>query len=463
MQAAQTLSGYTLGGADLLRRAMGKKIKEEMDKQRKLFVDGAKEHNGVPAQQASAIFDQIAKFAGYGFNKSHAAAYALIAYWTAWLKANYPVEFMAASMTLDLGNTDKLSIFKQDMDKMGLPLLTPDINLSNPDFKVESGAVRYALAALKGVGEDAMEKLLAERAKNGAYGSLEDFAKRLDPKTMNRRQFEQMICAGAFDSLYENRAQLCSGADMVLRYAQSLQEERASGQVSLFGGEDDAGGLGMPQLPEVQPWSPLDKLAREFSAVGFYLSAHPLDTRQAQFERMKIASFVQVEEEIKLKKAARYQMAGVLLKKQEKMSQKGSKYAFLQLSDPTGIFEVMIFSETLAASREYLEVGNALLLGVDAEMKDDQMRMLGNRIQPLEQALEGKIHEIRIHVCDVEPLDKIREFLDIDGKGHSKITLCAHLDGDRIAELPLSGRWSLNSQARNVIRMQKGVLEIAEM
>lgn len=461
-RAAQALAGYSLGGADLLRRAMGKKIKEEMDAQREMFVKGAKEHNDVPKDRANQIFDQIAAFAGYGFNKSHAAAYALIGYWTAWLKANYPVEFMAASMTLDLGNTDKLSVFKQDLDKMGIDLLIPDVNESNPDFKVENAKVRYALGALKGVGEDAMEKLVAERHKNGKFKNLEDFAKRLDPKTMNRRQFEQMICAGSFDSLNPNRAQMSKGAETILRYAQSLQEERNSGQVSLFGGGDDAG-LGMPDLPDVNNWDPLDKLAKEFGAVGFYLSAHPLDTRQAQFERMKIVSLSHVEQDILTKHAARYQMAGVLLKKQEKISQKGSKYAFLQLSDPTGIFEVMIFSETLAASREHLEAGTPLLLTIEAEVKEDQLRMLGSRIQPLEEALEGKIHEIQIHLASGDAAPKIKEFLDIEGKGRSKITIFAHIDDDRIAQINMPGHWSLSAQARNVIRAQKGVIEISEL
>ncbi|MGH1376785.1 MAG: DNA polymerase III subunit alpha [Alphaproteobacteria bacterium] len=463
MQAAQELAGYTLGGADLLRRAMGKKIKEEMDNQRKMFVEGAKEHHNVPKEKSSEIFDQIAKFAGYGFNKSHAAAYALIAYWTAWLKANYPVEFMAASMSLDLGNTDKLSIFKQDMDKMGLDVLTPDVNKSEADFIVEKGAVRYALAALKGVGEDAMDKMVSERKKNGTYNNLQDFAKRLDPKTMNRRQFEQLICAGAFDTLNDNRAQMSKGAETIIRYAQSLQEERNSGQVSLFGGDDGDSGLGMPALPDMNNWDPLEKLAREFGAVGFYLSAHPLDTRQAQFERMKIVSLSHVEEDIQTKMAARYQMAGVLLKKQEKMSQKGSKYAFLQLSDPTGIYEVTIFSETLANAREHLEAGTSLLIHVNAEIKDDQLRYTSDRIQPLEQALEGKIHEIQIHMSTGDAAPKIKEFLDIEGKGRSKITLFAHLGDDRVAQIDMPGYWSLSSQARNVIRTQKGVIEISEL
>lgn len=461
-RAAQALAGYSLGGADLLRRAMGKKIKEEMDAQREMFVSGAKEHNDVPAARANQIFDQIAAFAGYGFNKSHAAAYALIGYWTAWLKANYPVEFMAASMTLDLGNTDKLSIFKQDMDKMGIDTLIPDVNKSAPDFKVEDGAVRYALAALKGVGEDAMEHLVAERTANGNYADLEDFAKRLDPKTMNRRQFEQLICAGAFDVLHGNRAQLSQGADIVLRYAQSLQEERNSGQVSLFG--DDSGtALGLPDLPDVKNWDALEKLAKEFSAVGFYLSAHPLDTRQAQFERLKIVSLSHVEQDIVQKQAARYQMAGVLLKKQEKMSQKGSKYAFLQLSDPTGIYELMIFSEALAASREYLEAGNALLITVEAEIKDDQTRFLGSRIQPLEEALEGKIHEVHIHLSSGEATPTIKKFLDEEGKGRSKVTVFAHLEDERIAQVQIPGYWRLSAAARNAIRSEKGVIEIAEL
>ncbi len=463
MQAAQSLAGYTLGGADLLRRAMGKKIKSEMDDQRKMFVDGAKEHHNVPEKKSSEIFDQIAKFAGYGFNKSHAAAYALIAYWTAWLKANYPVEFMTASMTLDLGNTEKLGIFKQDIDKMGMELLTPDVNQSYADFKVEKGAVRYALAALKGVGEQAMEQLIEERERNGTYKSLEDFAQRLDSKAMNKRQFEQLVCAGAFDSLHENRAEMSGGAEVVLRYAQSLQEERNSGQVSLFGDEGGGGGLGLPDLPVAKNWDPLEKLAREFKAIGFYLSAHPLDTRQAQFERMKIVSLSHVEEDIKNKQKAAYLMAGVLLKKQEKMSQKGNKYAFLQLSDPTGIFEVTIFSETLNNAREYLVAGTALLLNVEVEQTDDQMRYTSHKLQPLEDALEGKIHEIHIHLSTGDSAPKIKKFMDESGKGRSKITIFAHLDDDRRAQIDIPGYWSLNAAARNEIRSEKGVIDISEL
>lgn len=463
MQAAQELAGYSLGGADLLRRAMGKKIKEEMDAQREMFVSGAKAHNDVSKDKANEIFDQIAAFAGYGFNKSHAAAYALIAYWTAWLKANYPLEFMAASMTLDLGNTDKLSIFKQDLDRMDVELRQPDINKSFPTFLVEDDeAVRYALAALKGVGEQAMKDIVAERVENGPYKSMEDFAQRIDPKAMNKRQYERLTCAGTFDSFNNNRAQISASAEIVMRYAQSLAEERDSGQVSLFGGEDSDAGLGLPALPDVAPWDPLERLANEFAAVGFYLSAHPLDSRQQQFENLGVTSVRGVEEKMLNAQASRFQMAGVLLKKQERVSQKGNKFAFLQLSDPTGVFEVMIFSDLLFATKENLVAGNTLLMTVEAEQKEDQIRYMGTKIEPLDAALEGKIRQIQIHMNAGKPAHKIKEFLDIEGQGLAEVMLNIHVDQDRVAQVKLPGRWSLSSQARNIIRAEDGVQEILE-
>ena len=461
MQAAQVLAGYTLGGADLLRRAMGKKIKKEMDAQRDQFIKGAQEHNNVSAERADYIFDQIDKFAGYGFNKSHAAAYALIAYWTAWLKSNYTLEFMAASMTLDMGNTDKLSVFKQDLDRMGIKTLQPDINTSSVEFKVEGDSIRYALAALKNVGAGAMDGIVQERAANGAFKSVEDFISRIDPKLLNKRQFEQLSAAGGFESLNPNRAQMAASAELLLRHAQSLAEERNSGQVSLFG-EGGGNGLGMPELPKTKDWSPLEKLEKEFGAVGFYLSAHPLDSRQKQFENLKIVTFAKVEHDLAHKSAGSYQMAGVILKKQEKVSQKGSKYAFLQLSDPTGIYEVTLFSELLATSREFLEPGRAVLLRLSAETREDQTRFTAERIEPLDAALEGKIREIKIFLKGPQAAKKIREFLDIEGKGNSEVTLYLDIENGRRAAIKLPGRWSLSQQARNIIRGEPGVAEILE-
>jgi len=462
MQAAQELAGYTLGAADLLRRAMGKKIKTEMDAQRQMLVDGAKEHNDVPASKASHIFDQIAKFAGYGFNKSHAAAYALIAYWTAWLKANHPVPFMAASMTLDLGNTDKLSIFKQDLDRLEIKLLPPDINASWPDFAVQDGSIRYALAALKGVGEAAMAQIVRERKTNGPFKSLEDFTTRIDPKAMNKRQFEHLACAGAFESLNINRAQVHAGTETVLRYGQAQREERDSGQVSLFG-EGDDNALGMPELPNMPEWDPLEKLSHEFSAIGFYLSAHPLDTRAGQLERMDISSFADVEGKLGNISALRVQMAGVLLKKQEKIAQKsGNKYAFLQMSDPSGIYEVTLFSELLHQCRDILEPGQALLLTVSAEQREDQIRFTAQKVESLDRALEGKIREIQLHMESAAPAAKLKEFLDIEGPGGSKIRLFIHID-DKDIEIELPGLWNLSQQARNIMRGEDGITGVSEV
>jgi len=462
MEAAQELAGYTLGGADLLRRAMGKKIQAEMDEQREMFVKGANDNNQVPAEQAQHIFDQIAKFAGYGFNKSHAAAYALIAYWTAYLKCHHPLEFMAASMTLDLGNTDKLAIFKQDLDRANIDLFIPDINASEVIFKVENKGIRYALAALKGVGEQAMENLITERTANGPFTSMEDYATRLDPKSMNKRQLEKMAYAGAFDSLNENRNQIAAGSELILRHAHTLHDEKESGQVNLFGDDSGAGGLGMPDLPDVPPASPLDKLGHEFAAVGFFLSAHPLDSREQQFENLGITSHVDLLAKVGPQSAIRAQMAGVLLNKQEKMSQKGNKYAFLKLSDPTGVFEVTLFSDILHASREDLIPGNALLLTIEAEQRDDQLRLTCQKISPLDAALEHKIREIQIHMTTPNAAEKIKQCLSTDGKGLSEIQLILTLPEGRKAKITLSNRHTLTAESRDTIRAEQGVQQILE-
>ncbi|MEZ5903180.1 MAG: DNA polymerase III subunit alpha [Alphaproteobacteria bacterium] len=461
MQAAQILAGYSLGGADLLRRAMGKKIKEEMDKERAKFVDGSLENNQVPAEKASAIFDQIAKFAGYGFNKSHAAAYALIAYQTAWLKANYPVEFMAASMTLDYGNTDKLSVFKQELDRMGIELLPPDINKSGVMFEVENGKVRYALAALKGVGEGAMEKIVAERQANGDFKDIADFVSRLDTKVMNKRQFDGLICSGAFDSFNPNRAELYGNMEMLLRHASSLAQERESGQSSLFGGEDV--GSEMPAYAPTEAWDALEKLAHEFGAVGFYLSAHPLDARMEQLERMGVTPLNRVARKIERSPSGRVHMAGVLIRKQERVSAKsGNKFAFLQLSDSTGVYEVMIFSETLARARDFLIPGTALSIRADAEMKDEELRFLGQIIEPLDEAMADKVRELKIHIDAPAPIQRLHDALQISGAGNVKIYLYAHLADGHIAEIELKGKYNIPQDMLSTLQKTPGYVKHSE-
>lgn len=463
MQAAQALSGYTLGGADLLRRAMGKKIKEEMDSQREMFVKGAKEHNNVPEKQANHIFDQIAKFAGYGFNKSHAAAYALIAYQTAWLKAQYPVEFMAASMTLDAGNTEKLSVFKQELDAMGLDLLPPDINESLPEFRVQDGAVRYALAALKGVGEQAMKDLVAERDVNGKFANMEDLANRMPQGVMNKRQYEKLVSAGVFDSLVPVRSSLQEGAEAYLRYIQSLAEEKASGQVSLFGGESGAGSA-MPAFPDIREWDPLERLRREFDAIGFYISAHPLDTKAEQLERLGIVPMSAVEGELMHKSSALLDMAGVLIKKQIRVSPKsGNKYAFLQLSDSSGVYEVMMFSEGLAAARDILNEGESFLLKVIAESKEEQIRYTCQSIRPLDAALVGRIEEVHIYLDNDKSISQLQKLLQQEGQGRSRIFVNVPINENRMASIELDGRYRFSAEARNALLRSEGVAEIKEV
>ena len=464
MQAAQLLSGYSLGGADLLRRAMGKKIKSEMDKQRKMFVEGAKKHNQVDEKQAEDIFEQINKFAGYGFNKSHAAAYALIAYWTAWLKANYPVEFMTATMTWDLGNTDKLAIFKQEVDKMGIKLLPPDVNRSLPVFKVEGKNIRYALAALKGVGEHAMVSLVNERDNSGEFKSLDNFVSRIDPKSLNRKQMEMLAASGAFECLEPIRAKVHSAADMLLKYANSLNDEKNSGQVSLFGADDASVGLGMPELPDVREWGHLEKLKMEFDAVGFYLSAHPLDNKRAQLSRLNIKFLSDIEEILKDRSSTRVQMAAVLLKKQEKVSPKsGNKYAFLQLSDPSGVFEGMMFSDGLFRCRNILEAGKSLLLSVDAEQKEEQIRFTIHDAINLDESLENQINVVEIEVGSEEGIENLKNVLMNCNNGDNKVKihLCCRVD-NYYTKIELAKKYALNMDSRKEITSQKGIIKVRE-
>lgn len=466
MQAAQILAGYTLGNADLLRRAMGKKIQAEMDAQKELFVKGAKDKNDVPEGQAQDIFFQIEKFAGYGFNKSHAAAYALIAYQTAWLKANYPVEFMAASMTLDKGNTEKLAVFKQELDRMEVELLLPDVTKSRVNFSVEGESIRYALAALKGVGEGAMRQLVDEREAKGQFKDLENFISRIDSKSMNRRQFERLASAGAFETLHPSRAVIYASADILLAYANSLAEERESGQNSLFGG--DAGStLGLPELVNIPEWDPLEKLKYEFDAVGFYLSAHPLDTKAQQFKRLRIRTLAEVLEILHGRSSTREKMAGVLLKKQVRVSPKtGNKYAFLQISDSSGVYEGMCFSETLSQADPILEVGQQLLLTVDVEQREDEPRFTIQSIEKLEENLGDKLSEIKLCIDNRDGIAKLQGILKADSDDaayKAGYILNFDIEDGQNITIRLPGRFSYSAETRTALYHAEGISDIQEL
>ncbi len=427
MQAGQVLAGYTLGGADMLRRAMGKKIKAEMDAQRQVFVDGCKKANNIDAELAGTIFDTIAKFADYGFNKAHSAGYGYIAFQTAYLKAHYPVEFMAANMTQDMNNTDKLAVTRQELQKMKIKLLPPDINKSIPRFSVEklpdgTKAIRYALAALKGVGEDAMISVVAERDKNGPFKDLYDFARRLDARTINKRQMESLAQAGAFDAFNSNRAQVLAGSEILLKYAAAVAEEKNSGQASLFGGAQQS--LPVPEFPKADKWEPLEYLRHEFDAVGFYLSSHPLDNMTSQLERLRVVPSSKVHEALQSSPTSRLRMAGIVVRKQERTSQKGNRFAFVQISDAFGVYEVMIFSELLGQARDLLNAGTLILLSVDVDKKsEDELRFLAQSIEPLTQAVQNVTAKLNIQIVsgggEVGRQNKIRAGAGRAGQGES--------------------------------------------
>ena len=479
MQAAQILAGYTLGGADLLRRAMGKKIMEEMDKQRAIFIKGSAEHNDVPEEQASGIFDQIAKFAGYGFNKAHAACYALIAYQTAYMKANYPVEFFAASMTLDLGNTDKLNIFAQELDRLKIDLLPPDVNYSQPIFAVEhiedeqgqdKKAIRYALAAIKGVGRNAMEALIAEREENGLFKDIFDMASRLDSKVMNKRQLENLIKAGALDGFGMSRAALMESVETIINYASSIAQEKASGQESLFGGpQQDPDPQNLPKISNRAEWDIIERLQNEFDAVGFYLSAHPLDSEADKLAKKGVTPYADILQPGG--PTGRVKLAGVILKKQERTSAKGNRFAFVQLSDATGVFEAITFSETLFANRDLLVAGNTVIMNTDIqapENEGDAPRLLAQGFEQLDQALANVTSKIHMDLEGLEGLYQIAQILKDsedtpDQTRPIKVSMSYPVESfGVVADFEFSKPYALSPAQIRALRAVNGLIELLE-
>ncbi len=465
MQAAQILAGYSLGAADLLRRAMGKKKKDEMAAQRANFIKGAAAQD-VPAEQAGMIFDQIDKFAGYGFNKSHAAAYALIAYQTAYMKANYMVEFFAAAMNFELNDTDKLSLIRQELTRHRIKLLPPDINKSEALFAVETledgtRAIRYALAALKGVGRDAMQTVSDERKANGPFRDLFDFAERVDPKALNKKQLEGLAASGAFDSLNPNRAQITAGIETLTRFGAAQAGARASGQVNLFGGEASA--AARPGLPVTPMWDAVTRLQKEFDAVGFYLSAHPLDGYRALLERLGVVPVVQVAGKLLRMEQSRLKLAGIMMGKQERTAKSGNRFAFLQLSDMSGSFEVTIFAEQLNAARAHLETGTALLLDVDAQGGGDDLRYIARSIEPLKAASERLATGLRLTVRADASLKPLAALIGKLPQGKARLQLVIALDDGAEAEIDIPGAWQIAEAAKTEMRALPGGVEVMEV
>ncbi len=406
MQAAQVLAGFSLGGADLLRRAMGKKVKAEMDAQRAGFVDGCLAVNGIKKAEANALFDLIDKFAGYGFNKSHAAAYALLAYQTAWLKAHHPHEFYAASMCYDMALTDKLAIFVDDARRAGVTLLPPCVNASLADFDVqvngEELGVRYALGALKSVGEGAMEKLVAERAA-GRFASLDDIATRVDPRLLNKRQLETLAAAGGFDGIDPNRAGVHAVAETILAVAARTHSQKISGQGGLFGDASHAGDT--IKLPASARWTLSQRMDQEKEAFGFYFSAHPVD-RHAHLARNHGARNFGSLTELTIPDdgtRAGATMAVLVEDARWRTSARGKRYMMAQLSDPSGQFTATCFDDAVAADlEEAARVGGCGLITVELDRRpgEEAPRISVKRIQPFETLASTARFVLEVTVAD---------------------------------------------------------------
>ena len=417
MQAAQLLAGYSLGEADLLRRAMGKKIQSEMDAQRARFVEGCA-RNDIPGPKANELFDTIDKFAGYGFNKSHAAGYALVAYQTAWLKAHHPAEFYAASMSFDMAQTDRLAAFVEDMRRGAVECLPPDINASNAHFTVENGAVRYALGALKGVGEKAMEALVEERERGGPFTSIEDFAARIDPRLLNRRQLESLAGAGAFDALKPNRAAIFDGAETILAHAASAYEQKISGQAGLFGVASAE--MAPIRLPRDASWTLAQRMAAEREAFGFYFSAHPVDSARHLLAAHKVKTFAELTE-IRIAEGERVSatMAGLAEGVRWRVSAKGRRYMVAALSDRSGQFEATVFDEEPSSALEAAAKAAACgLLSVELDRRsgDDLPRVTVKQFQPLDALAQRTRLQMTIRLTDGSLAERaVRELAEARG------------------------------------------------
>ncbi|MEL6608900.1 MAG: DNA polymerase III subunit alpha, partial [Pseudomonadota bacterium] len=472
MEIARQMAGYSLGGADLLRRAMGKKIQEAMDAEKPKFLKGAAE-NDVDEKTAKETWDLLDKFANYGFNKSHAAAYAVVSYQTAWLKANHPVEFMAGVMNCDLHLTDKLAVYFQEAKKgLGLPYVPPCVNRSEATFDVQDGKLIYALGALKNVGVEAM-RMVVEGRGGKPFVTLFDFARRVDLKRVGKRPLEMLARAGAFDELDRNRRRVFNSLDALVAYSAAIFDQKASNQVSLFGeaGED----LPEPRLSPVEDWLPAERLSEEFAAIGFYLSGHPLDDYMAPLKRsagpgVPFHTLETLEHAIQGRDAMIAKLAGVVTGRQERKSARGNRFAFVQMSDPTGGYEVTLFSESLEKSREFLETGSKVVLTVEATLEADQLKLLGRSVGPIDNAVAASgAAGLRVFVEDATAVPSVATVLKDLGEKASRgakgpIYFCLmdpSLPGE--VEVELGDGFPVSPQIKSALKSLSGVMMVEEL
>ena len=465
MQIAQEMAGYSLGGADLLRRAMGKKIQAAMDAEKPKFLAGAAK-NGVDKKKATEVWDLLDKFANYGFNKSHAAAYAVVSYQTAWLKANHPVEFMAGVMNCDLHLTDKLAVYAEEIRRnLGLEILPPCVNTSMPLFSVSEGRVVYGLGALKNVGAEAM-KLISEARGDKPFVNLFDVARRVDLKRIGKRPMEMLARAGAFDALDPNRHRVFASLDALVGYSAAVHEQRNSNQVSLFGEAGDD--LPEPRLSPVDDWLPNERLSQEHIAIGFYLSGHPLDDYMGPLKRKGILTVADVA--VRAERAPLVaKLAGSVASRQERKSARGNRFAFVQLSDPSGLYEVTLFSDVLELARDYLEPGQNVVLSVEATMETDQLKLLARSVVPIDAvAADAGGMGLRVFIDEPSAIATVAALLErataeakTRARGPVQMCLMApDLPGE--VEISLGDQYHLTPQIKGALKSLGGVVTVED-
>ena len=445
MQIAQKLSGFTAGQADLLRRAMGKKKRAELEKQKQGFIAGAVE-NGIAKDVAAGIFLKIEPFAEYGFNKSHAAAYAIISYQTAFLKTYYPKEFIAASMTMDISNQNKLSEFYEELKRLNVKVIRPDINECYADFKTNDEKFYYALGGIKAVGFEAISNIVLEREKNGKFKSVNDFLTRVNPKDMNKLQLEGLVKAGAFDNLNSNRQSLFESIPNFILKTKNIYDNKSANQIDLFS-EDEENENEI--INDIEDWKFEERLSKEFEAVGFFISDHPLNQFTEIFNDYKIIDYSKFNLDDEIKES---NIAATLLKLQERKTAKGNSYAVLKLTDLTSVFELFIFSDILELNREILIEGNSLILTLFKSISNDEnrfKRLNVQKIASLKDRFNSPINEVFFDVKADKELNEISNLLKEKGKTKVNINL---LTGDKSLKFRLKNERNLNRKSLNLLR-----------
>ena len=453
MQIAQKLSGFTAGQADILRRAMGKKKRAELEKQKQNFIAGAV-NNGISKEVAASIFLKIEPFAEYGFNKSHAAAYAIISYQTAFLKTYYPKEFIAASMTMDISNQNKLSEFYEELKRLNIEIVRPDINKCYADFKTKNDKFYYALGAIKAVGAEAISNIVNERQINGEFKSVNDFVKRVNPKDINKLQLEGLVKAGAFDNLYDNRQSIFVSIPNIITKSKNEFDNKIANQIDLFADNKDNE---INILDDIKDWEFEERLSKEFEAVGFFISNHPLNQFKEIFDDYKIIDYQNFYLDRNIKEN---NIAATLLKVTERKTAKGNSYAVLKLTDLSCVFELFIFSDVLELNRNSLHEGSSLILTLNRTFSSDEnktQRINVRKIASLKDLFNSSIKEITLNLSSDSQLKDIQNFLDEKGDTLVNINIS---DKSQTTKFRLKSLRNIDRKTINVLRNKEISLNI---